>query len=350
MNAESKIKDEISKNSFITVDRFMEIALLDEAFGYYRKKNPIGKENDFITSPEISVLFGEVIGLFIVNQIREKLFRYDTINLIELGAGKGTLLNDILNSISKFSDVYQKINIKILEINDVLVEIQKDTLIKHIDKIHWIGKIENVGNNSPCVFIANEFFDALPVKQFVKQNGVIKERTITIYNSELKFSEKEAHVPPVILDFSEDYEEGDIIEYSPNSNDFMSNICHTIIRNKGFALIIDYGHANFASGDTLQSVYKHKYNNIFDNIGDADLTTHVNFRMLYNVALNSGLRDIYLQTQAEFLNSMGILTRAEIVSKKLSEKQKSDLFMRVNRLTSSEEMGELFKCLIVENF
>jgi NADH dehydrogenase [ubiquinone] 1 alpha subcomplex assembly factor 7 len=350
MTAEAKIREEINNSGFITVDRFMEIALFDEEFGYYRKKNPIGIESDFITSPEISVLFGEIIGLYIVNQIREKLFEFDTINLVELGAGKGTLMNDILNCINKFSDIYQKVSIKILEINSILVEIQRKTLVKHINKVNWIDSIKSIESPSPCVFIANEFFDALPVKQFVKQNDTINERVITIYNSQLKFAERNAQIPPIIGAFSDDYDNGDIIEYSLVSDGFIKDVCDKIKAAKGSAIIIDYGHANFASGDTLQSVYKHKYNNIFDNIGDADLTTHVNFRMLYNAALNCGLKDLYLQTQSEFLKSMGILTRAEMISKNLNENQKSDLFTRVNRLIDVKEMGDLFKFLIVENF
>lgn len=350
MSAEAKIREEIVKTGFITVDKFMEIALTDNEHGYYIKKNPLGAENDFITSPEISVLFGEMIGLFIVEQIRKNLSKYDKISLIEMGAGKGTLLNDVLSTIIKFSDVYQKLDIVILEINEVLVEIQKKTLKDHINTINWVKNIEDISSISPCIFLANEFFDALPVKQFVKQNDDIKERIIRLKNNDFEFSEIEAQIPEIIANFSEDYSNGDIIEYSPDSIYIFTKLCELILKNKGFAIIIDYGHANFASGDTLQSLYKHKYNNIFDHIGEADLTTHVNFCMLYNEALRLDLKDLYLQTQGDFLRSLGILTRVEMISKNLGEKEKKDFLMRANRLLSSEEMGDLFKCLILESF
>ncbi len=351
MTLEDKIKNEIRNRGHITVDNFMEIALFDKDGGYYIKKNPIGINSDFITSPEISVLFGEILGAFIVKQIQDNLQRYDRINLIELGAGKGTLLNDILNLISKFPDIYQKINCYILDINPILVENQRKILINHINIVNWINSLQEIGGPSPHIYIANEFFDALPVKQFLKTDSGIRERVVMLDKGEkLVFSAIATLPPKIIVSDSEDHEEGAIMEYSPLSVQFMQEISENLLKHKGFAVIIDYGYSGFITGDSLQSVAKHGFNDIFNNIGDADITAHVNFRMLYNVALNAGLESLYLYNQSEFLKSMGIIQRAEILAKKMDEKQKIDLFMRVNRLVNLHEMGELFKFMIAEKF
>ena len=351
MTLEEKIKSEIKENGHVSVDRFMEIALFDKDKGYYIKKNPIGVESDFITSPEISVLFGEILGLFVVNQIREKLQRFDKINLIELGAGKGTLLNDILNLLYKFPDIYQKINAYILDINEVLVEIQKQTLINHKDRIKWIGNLDEISSPSPHIYICNEFFDALPIKQFIKSDGEIKERVIKLDNEQnFILDEISTSAPDIILNDAEDYNENQVIEYSHDSIKFMEQISNNLLKNKGFSVLIDYGHIDFVSGDTLQSIQSHKYNNIFKNIGDADLTAHVNFRMLYNTALRLGLKDLFVTSQAEFLKSMGIIQRAEVLAEKMSDKQKIDLFIRLNRIIDNTQMGDLFKVFVAENF
>jgi len=177
MIIEDKIKKVIRDNGYITVDGFMNIALFDKDDGYYIKKNPIGANQDFITAPEISGIFGECLAGFITIKIQENLKNSGKINLIELGAGRGTLLRDILDTISKFNDIYQRIGCYILDVNEELVEIQKKTLINHADKIKWVKNINESGDR-PSIFIANEFFDALPIKQFIKLNSEIKERVI----------------------------------------------------------------------------------------------------------------------------------------------------------------------------
>ena len=348
---EEKIRDSIKKNGFITIDSFMSTSLFDKDDGYYIKKNPIGRTSDFITSPEISVLFGETLAAFIVKQIEDKLKNNQKINLIEIGAGKGTLLNDILNFLSKFNDIYQKINAYILEINPVLVEIQKQTLINHNDIIKWLNDLSEIDSVSPHIYICNEFFDALPVKQFVKQGDHILERVIRLdEKNNFIFDAVDTNPPEIIINDLDDYEDKAIIEYSEDSVSFMRQICNAIFKHKGFAIILDYGYADFVTGDTLQSIYQHEYNDIFKNIGNADLTTHVNFRLLYHTAMNCGIKDLYLQTQSDFLDSMGIRVRAENISRKLEEKEKNDLFMRVNRLINSTHMGTLFKCMVAEKF
>ena len=351
MNAENKIREEISNSGYITIDRFMEIALYDKDYGYYVHKNPIGKDSDFITAPEITSLFGESISLFFIEKIRKNLLNYQKINLIELGAGKGTLALDILNIFRQFNDTYQKINYIILDCNTKLVEIQKERLKNHIDKVNWINNLDDIASVSPVIFLANEFFDCLPIKQFLKQKNGFFERIIVENDRNLAFSSKNAeNLPEIIANFAEDYEENEIIEYSAESTSFIKKIAEIIKKQKGCALIIDYGYTSFSFGDSLQSLSNHEYNNIFEKIGETDITAHVNFRILYYYALQSGLENLAINNQADFLKQMGIEIIAKKYSINLNEKQKKDLFMSLNRLLSFSEMGELFKCFIIEKY
>ncbi len=353
MSLEAKIRSEIEKNGHITMRRFMEAALFDSEHGYYITKNPIGVNSDFITSPEITVLFGEMIGLFTVQQIKQNLSAYDKINLIECGAGKGTMMKDVLDCISGFNDIYQKIKVYILEINPVLVEIQKKTLSKHIDKVEWIGSFTEISGNSPHIYISNEFFDALPVSQYVKRGGGFKERVVTLdafKSLEITEVEPVEAIPDMIIQDAEDYEEGAVVEYSPEAIRYMREISDNILKYKGFSFVIDYGYTGFVSGDTVQSVYLHEYNNIFKNIGAADITAHVNFRMLYLVAMQQGIKQLYIKDQGDFFREMGIVQRAHMLAEKLSGAEKNDFLMRVNRIHNSEQMGTLFKCFIAEAF
>lgn len=351
MTAENKIRKEINEVGYITIDRYMEIALYDEQFGYYVNKNPIGKDSDFITAPEITSLFGEVIALFFVEIIHKNLSKYQKINIVELGAGKGTLALDILSIFSKFNDIYQKINYIILDCNTKLVETQKEKLKNHIDKVSWIENLDEIDSPSPILFLSNEFFDCLPIKQFFKKKNEFFERIIIENNKKLEFSLKKAeNLPNIISNFAEDYDDNEIIEYSSASISYINKISEIIKRQKGAALIIDYGYTSFSFGDSLQSLFKHKYNNIFEKIGEADITAHVNFRMLYYYALQAGLENLRINNQADFLKQMGIEVIAKKYSSNLHENQKKDLFMSLNRLLSLSEMGELFKCLVIEKY
>jgi cyclopropane-fatty-acyl-phospholipid synthase len=351
MSVEQIIRNIINKEGFIAIDKFMEIALYDKNFGYYINKNPIGKDSDFITAPEITSLFGETIALFFVEKIRNNLSNYQKINIIELGAGQGTLALDILNAFNKFTDIYQKIKYIILDCNIKLVEIQKEKLKNHIDKVIWINNLDEIDSPSPVIFLANEFFDCLPIKQFFKQKNEFFERIIVENDRNFAFSSKKAeNLPSVIENFAEDYEDDEIIEYSEASINFIQKIAEVIKKNKGIALIIDYGYAGFTFGDSLQSISSHKYNNIFEKIGESDLTVHVNFRLLYYFAMQAGIKNLYINNQSDFLRQLGIELLAQKKLIKLGENQKKDLFLAVNRLLDFKQMGELFKCFLIENF
>jgi len=173
---------------------------------------------------------------------------------------------------------------------------------------------------------------------------------VTQKNTGFYFDSIDTRSPGFIEADKDEYSDKDIIEYSEESIKFSDAISEKILKNNGVAIIIDYGYINFASGDSLQSIYKHKFNDVFKNLGNADLTSHVNFRLLYAAFKNKGVKEVYIQNQGDFLKSLGIVERGKFLAKNLSSEKENDLFLRINRLTNRNGMGDLFKCLIVENF
>lgn len=336
----NKIISLIKENGFITIDRFMEICFLDEEHGYYRKKQPLGSEGDFTTAPEISQLFGEMIGLFLINWISQNL--PDTeFEIVELGAGKGTLMNDLLRTLKKFPQIYEKAKINIIDINEPLIKHQKKLLNKYDIKIEWLSAIEEIKTLKPVIFLANEFFDALPIKQYLFKDNKWHERVIK-HNNDLYFSSI-----PSDIEFSGNPKESDIKEISPETIAGAENISDLISLNKGLSIIFDYGYSQNSFGDTLQSLYKNKYNPIFENIGISDITYHVDFPSLKNIFETKGL-SCFLQTQREFLLATNIEKRAEMLIINKDSTTKKSILEGMERLVSPKEMGVLFKCLIAE--
>lgn len=336
---EAKIRQRIIKNGDLTVDEFFNFAMFDKDNGYYIKNLPIGREADFITAPEISQIFGEIIACFIHYQLN--LNNINNFQLLELGAGKGTLLKDILQTFEKFGK--QNIETYILDVNERLIEKQKEALQNY--KVSWISDIEDIPKK-PTIIIANEFFDALPVKQFIKENNDMFERTIKINDKdELEFSH--SNIPVQEIE-NQKFDNGDIIEISEESEKFMHKICALLEQNKGMFLIADYGYIELIKISSLQSIYRHKKNDIFNKIGDADLTFLVNFKALFEVAKNYKIENIFLQKQGDFLKSMGIKEREKTLLN--NTKNPKNVKSSVERLTSPQYMGDVFKLMILEKY
>ena len=350
---ENKIRSKIKENNFIRIDEFMNICLSDKEDGYYVKKTPIGSLGDFTTSPEISQLFGEIVALFIVNSINNNFSDIDKIQLIEIGAGKGTLADDVLRTLSKFPQIFKKISFVIIEISEELKKHQKAKLLKHNIDISWQENFHNLPN-IPTVIYCNEFFDALPIRQFKYNCPKLKEKVIVEENDKLEFSlveiDKEQS-KKILSEYCQNikYEEGDYLEISEETEKYASDIFNFLVKNKGMFLTFDYGYLSPSKKDSFQSIYKHKFNNPLDNIGNADLTAYVNFNKIVEIAKNIGIKNIFTQEQGKFLESMGIKILAEKLKNKSNIKA-SDIDASVSRLISHDEMGNIFKCLIVENY
>ena len=335
----------ISNNKHIPFDKFIDIALYHKKTGYYMKKNPFGKDGDFITAPNISILFSEMLAIWCL-AFWEHLGCPKKINIIELGAGNGEMMYQMIKVFERFNKFRESSNYFILEKSQFLKKIQKKKLNSH--KITWLNSINKL-KNGPNIFLANEFFDALPIKQFIKKNNKwyeksIKKNNINKYEfvnviTNIKNLEKK-----IEINLSKNQK---IIEFSPLTYKYLNIISKKINTFQGGLLIIDYGYFKKKMQDSSQSIYKHNFNNVLDNFGKSDITYNLNFFLLKKIAKKLNLKVAGLTSQRNFLTKLGILERAEILAKNLQFSKKADIYYRIKRLIDRNFMGELFKVMFV---
>ena len=339
----NKIINLLREKKSIPLDKFIDIALYDKKFGYYMKKNPFGEKGDFITSPHISNLFGEMIAIWCV-AFWEHLGKPKKILLVEMGPGDGSLCKNLLEIFKRFNNFYKCLEINLLEISHKLTILQKGKINKK--KVKWIKSIKDI-NSGPIIFLGNEFFDSLPIKQVQKRGELFFEKHICLKkNKKLEYIYKTANKNLIkSIKNLNLIKSGETIEYPKKSIDFLNGIAKKINRYDGGLLTFDYGYTKKNYSDTLQSVKQHKYSNPLLNLGDSDITSHVNFTLFKKILINNKLNLSKIVTQSEFLQKMGILERSNIISKKMSFKDKKNLFYRMNRLLSPNYMGTLFKVL-----
>ena len=332
----------------ISIDKFISNALYDKNYGYYSKKIPFGKNGDFITSPEISSLFSEMIALWIV-AFWEHLERPKIFNVVELGPGNGQMCSTLVKIFKKFPAFFNSTNIFLYEKSKVLENLQKKNL--HPFKINWIKKFEKI-KKGPVIFLGNEFFDAIPIKQFKKINNILYEKHVKLENnSKITTFFKKADSKTIIeLKKYNLLKEQHFIEFPKQGLAELNLIVNTIKKLNGGLLLIDYGFLKQQSKNTLQSVKNHKRNMIFNHVGNADITSLVNFNLLDNYLRKKKLEVNNVVTQEFFLKKIGIINRAEMVSKKMNFKEKSDLYLRLQRLLNPKQMGELFKVISAFKF
>ena len=337
----------IKKSDVISLDKFIYLSLYNKKFGYYMKKNPFGKQGDFITAPNVSRLFSEMIAIWIIS-FWENLGSPKQFNLIELGGGNGEMMKILIESFQNFPSFQKSCNLIIHEKSPTLIRMQKKKLSK--SKIIWISKINKLKKN-PSIFIANEFFDAMPIKQFKKYESFWYEKFVKFENfTKASFVEKKTDIKKIEkkLNFKISQNQ-DFIEYSESGLDYLKNISNFIKKNTGGLLLIDYGYLDKRMKNTLQAVSNHKFANILDNIGGVDITHNINFELFKKFTHKLGGLDNYLDTQKNFLIKMGIKQRAELISKDKNFSKKADIFYRLNRLIDEKQMGTLFKVMFVKN-
>ena len=335
------------KNDLLSLDKFIEQSLYNKKFGYYMKSDPFGEKGDFITAPNISILFSEMIVIWIIS-FWESLNCPKKFNLIELGAGNGEMMRVIVNTLNKFPQFQNSCNINILEKSKLLIKLQKKTIKD--EKIKWLNDLNEL-NNLPCIFIANEFFDALPIKQFIKKKNKWHERYI-------KFTSKNTSeffdVPFDIQKLEKKIKfkissKQKFIEYSPLALKYLKNITNRIKLNNGGILIIDDGYIDKKMKNTLQAVSKHKFTDILTNFGNSDITYNLSFNQINQILKKLGSFFHSTTTQKEFLTKLGILKRAEILSKNIPFSKKADMYFRIKRLIDDKQMGNLFKVMFITN-
>jgi len=343
----NKIINILKEKKSIPLDKFINIALYDKRFGYYMKKNPFGKDGDFITSPLISNLFGEMLAVWCVS-FWEYLGKPKKILLVELGPGEGSLCLDLLKTFKQFKNFYNSLEINLFEISDKLKAIQKAKI--NNDKVKWIKKINDI-NYGPVIFLGNEFFDSLPIKQIYKKKNLFFERHVTLAKNKkkIKFFNKKANSNLIKRIKNLDLiPANNIIEYPIEALKFLEAIAKRIEKFDGGLLIFDYGYDVKKNQNTLQSVKKHKYTNILSMPYHSDITSHLNFKLFNKILKKNKLNVEKITTQNEFLKKVGILERANILSKKMTFKEKANMFYRLKRLLDYKEMGILFKVLFAQ--
>jgi NADH dehydrogenase [ubiquinone] 1 alpha subcomplex assembly factor 7 len=336
------------KNSkILPVDKFFKNVLYDKKFGYYASRIPFGEKGDFITSPKISNLFSEIIAIWII-ACWESFGKPKNINIIELGPGDGSLSSVLLKSFKNFPEFNSAKKLFLYEESKFLQKIQK----KKIDKdAKWINNFNEI-KKGPVIFFGNEFFDAIPVKQFKKVKESLFEKNYTLSkNFKIKKVFKKASISnKKIIKSYKTLKKLKFIEFPKLGFDELKKITKKISKLKGCILLIDYGYLRPNNQNTLQSVMNHKKNNIFSNLGSADITAHVNFALLSEFFSKNKLKTKNLVTQKKFLENMGIFERAKILAKRMKFSEQSDLFLRIQRLLSPRYMGQLFKVILAYKF
>ncbi|MFZ5677764.1 MAG: class I SAM-dependent methyltransferase [Pseudomonadota bacterium] len=325
----------IREDGPMPLDRYMALCLGHPAHGYYMSRDPFGPEGDFITAPEISQIFGELIGIWCAAAF-QALGAPAEFHLIELGPGRGTLMSDILRAGRVMPGFRDAARIHLVETSPTLRKLQAAKLGENVTWHDSLGSLPA----GPSVIVANEFFDALPIRQFEARNGQWMERRVGLgADGRLVIGLAAQHLdqPPAA--------DGDILEPAPLRDEVARELGARLAASPGAALIIDYGHAVSTPGDTLQAVRRHKFCSILDRPGEADLTSHVDFESLGAALKAGGAQTHGPVTQRQFLLNMGLEARAALLGQKAKPAERNVIGRAVERLAGENQMGNLFKVL-----
>ncbi len=317
------------------LDRYMALCLGHPVHGYYMSRDPFGPEGDFITAPEISQIFGELIGIWTAAAF-QALGAPEAFHLIELGPGRGTLMSDIMRAGRVMPGFRDAARIHLVETSPAL---RRQQAHKLGNGVTWHESIASLPEG-PAIVIANEFFDALPIRQFEARNGQWMERRVGLGAGDrlvLGLAAQHLDRPPAA--------DGSILETGTARDDIARALGARFAASPGAALIIDYGHVASALGDTLQAVRRHKFCSILDRPGEADLTSHVDFESLARAFAQGGAATHGPITQRQFLLGMGLETRAALLGQKANPGERDVIGRAVERLAGENQMGNLFKVM-----
>ena len=337
----------LKQNYNISLDKFIDYCLYNKKVGYYINTNPFGIKGDFVTAPNISRLYSEMLAIWTIS-FWESLGCPKKFNLIELGAGNGEMMKIMIESFKKFPVFLKCCNIMIYEKSPRLILEQKKKI--EFKNIKWIKNFKNL-KKFPNIFLANEFFDALPIKQFLKKDKYWYEKLVKISKkNKLDFIEKKINIKNLQKKLNFDITNNqNFIEYSPSGIKYLKEIIKIINKNKGGLLVIDYGYYGKKFKNTLKAIYNKKHSNILENVGKSDITHNINYHFFEKIIKNFDNLDNNYTTQKKFLTKLGIFQRAEIISKNKTFTEKADIFYRVKRLTDKNQMGDLFKVMLIKN-
>jgi SAM-dependent MidA family methyltransferase len=341
----SEIKKLIKSSGPMPVWRYMELCLMHPRHGYYLSRDPLGREGDFTTAPEVSQMFGELLGLWAAS-VWKAIDSPPLLRLIEIGPGRGTMMADALRALRVLPPLYQALSIHLVEVNPVLRDKQKAALSGSRD-ITWHDTIDDVPDG-PSVIFANEYFDVLPIHQAVKGENGWHERTVELDGDGLVFGADSEPIPrfDVLLPpWVRAAPTGAVFEWRPDAE--IMKIASRVRDQEGAALIIDYGHLRSDAGDTFQAIAGHSFTDPLKNPGQADVTAHVDFQALVRAAEDLGARIHGPVPQGDFLKRLGIETRAASLMAKATPEVSEDVAGALKRLVGGGRggMGQMFKVL-----
>ncbi|MGH1577898.1 class I SAM-dependent methyltransferase [Planktotalea sp.] len=332
------LKAQIAAHGPMSVSQFMNTCLLHPEHGYYTTQNPFGSSGDFITAPEISQMFGELIGLSLAQAWMDQ-GSPKQVALVELGPGRGTLMADILRTIRAVPKFAQACNVYLVEASARLRDVQMQTLADHNPV--WLDSVEDLPDGLPVFAVANEFFDALPIRQMVRDGDGWRERQIGVDQNKLTFGLSDPSPLTALEHRLGDTKDGDLVEICSVAPLILRSIGDRIERHGGAALIFDYGDWR-SLGDTLQALKGHEKIDPLQQLGQSDLTAHVDFEALVNDLSCAYSR---LTPQGVFLERLGITQRAQSLARGLKGDALDQHIAAHKRLTHPDEMGTLFKTI-----
>lgn len=339
---DSYLQKRLQHEGPLPLSQFMGLCLYHPEYGYYRNHNPLGQNGDFVTSPEISQMFGELIALCFMD-VWQRMGAPTRIHAIELGPGRGTLMQDFLRTISP--EFLKAIDLHLVDISPILKQEQRQRITHK--QTTWHDDIETAFAacaQAPLFVIANEFFDALPIRQFVKKEQDWVERGITYKDGAYQMVElltQDTRLPQLPSGATVN----DIAEICEDARYITQLLTQQIALQGGMALFIDYGYTQSAYGDTLQAMRSHQYHDFLVDPGTADLTAHVDFKALKTIAEEQGAHVSGPTTQGHFLTELGIDIRAAQLKRNADSATQIMIDKTLHRLTHPEAMGELFKVL-----
>ena len=330
----------------MTVAAYMAMALHDPDFGYYMRGNPLGARGDFVTAPEISQIFGELIGLWCTD-LWQRMGAPNRVVLVELGPGRGTLMADFLRAASRVPGFREALRLYLVEASPPLWELQQQAL-SEIDPA-WTSRFDDVPDG-PLLLVANEFLDALPIRQLVRARSHWAERMVAADASgRLAFADSPESpalsllVPPDRRDAAP----GAVAEICPAAATLAAALAERLTHHPGAALFIDYGYVDCPPGDTLTAISAHRGADVLGDPGAADLSAHVDFAAFATAAREAGAVVYGPVTQRDFLLALGAETRLAALLRQADPNQRRTLKSGLRRLIDPQEMGTLFKVLAV---
>ncbi len=345
---EERLIARITAGGPITVADYMTAALTDPDHGYYRRADPLGAAGDFVTAPEISQLFGEMIGAWLID-CWEQCGRPRPVRLVELGPGRGTLMADALRVGRLAPDFLTAIEVHLVEINPALRRAQAATVGRY--RPTWHDALPTVPTG-PILLVANEFLDALPIRQLLRLDHAWRERLVG-WNVERGFhfvaSRAASPLGLLVPRTIEGVRNGDLFEFSPAVIDTVAEISRRIAGDGGAALLIDYGRQKSAIGESLRAVRNHAPAPVLSSPGMCDISAHIDFALVRQVAAEGGSMPFGPRAQGPFLEALGIGTRAETLKRDRSRTEAIAIDAAMTRLIDPEAMGTLFKTLAISS-